>query len=238
MNPWGYLYYHLYAKFKTMPEITGSLATTPIVIPSLPEKLPVLTVTESQWVDTTQLVIDGVEGGYYHPDMKKNFNARSQKALGDSGETMFGLDRKHGSQLAKYPEWARFWDLVDKAQVGVKWKYNSRGGAMESVFKELAAKIMYKWFQYLAGKYILISSMDEIANDKRLLFHFSYASWNGEGWFERYAKALNAAIAQFPGNKEAIYKQAIKARTESTNSVIRQQGANMLLLFKKYKITG
>ena len=27
-----------------------------------------------------------------------------------------------------------------------------------------------------------------------LLFHFSYASWNGEGWFKRFATSLNSAI--------------------------------------------
>ena len=217
-------------------ELVGSLASKAIEIPPMPASVPVLTVTESQWIDTTQLVIDGVEGGDYHPSMKANFNARSQKALGDSGETLFGLDRKHGAQLSKYPEWKQFWDLVDQNRGS--WKYNSRGGDKEQELKTLAAKIMYKWFQYLAGRHILISSMDEIANDRRLLFHFSYASWNGEGWFKKYAAALNNAIKAHEGNKEAIYKMAIKARTESSNAVIRQQGANMLALFKKYNITG
>jgi len=227
-------------KLPNMPEITGSLAQPPVNIPALPEKLPVLTVTEEQWVDTTQLVIDGVEGGYYHPSMKSGFNARSQKALGDSGETLFGVDRKHGAQLAKYPEWKQFWDLADKAKKErpYEWKYNMRGGFYEKQLKTLAAKLMYKWFQYLAGKYILISSMDEIANDKRLLFHFSYSAWNGERWFKVFAIALNTAIQKYDGNKEKIYQEAVKARTQSSNKVIAQQGANMLSLFKKYGITG
>lgn len=220
-------------------EIVGSLGEKAIEIPPMPAVLPVLTVTEDQWVETTQLVIDGVEGGYYHPRMKAGFNAVSQKKLGDSGETMFGLDRKHGAALSKYPEWKQFWDLVDSAQATTgKWKYNSRGGVYEQQLKTLAAKIMYKWFQYLAGKYILISSMDEIANDRRLLFHFSYASWNGEKWFKVFASALNKAIQQFEGNKEAIYNESIKARTKSSNMVIAQQGSNMLKLFKRYGITG
>lgn len=216
--------------------IIGALAVAPVNIPELPAALPVLTVTEAQWIDTTQLVIDGVEGGYYHPRMKANFNARSQKALGDSGETMFGLDRKHGAALAKYPEWKQFWEIVD--QNSATWKYQSRGGAVEGQLKVLAAKIMYKWFQYLAGKYILISSMDEIANDRRLLFHFSYASWNGEKWFRLFASALNKAIQRFEGDKEAVYNEAIRARTKSANMVIAQQGSNMIRLFNKYGITG
>lgn len=220
-------------------KIVGSLNSEPISIPTIPDNLPILSLSEKQFVSMTNIVIDNFEGGYYHPNMKRGFNTRSQKMLGDSGETLFGLDRKHGSQLAKYPEWKEFWNIVDKDKVNNKhlWRYNYRAGKLELILKELAAKIMYKWFNYLAGKYILISSMDEIANDDRLIIHFSYASWNGEGWFKRYATALNNAIQKYEGNKDLIFKEAIKARTESSNAVIRQQGANMMALFKKLKFT-
>lgn len=238
-----------------MPEIIGQLAEPVQIIPALPEKLPVLTVTEQQWVDTTQLVIDGVEGGYYDRWMKKNFNAESQRKLGDSGETLFGVDRDNGKALAKYPEWGQLWALVDKAKKErpAEWTYNKRGGIYEKQLKELVAKLMYKWFQYLSGKYIAISAMDEIANDKRLLFHLSYGCWNGEGFFQNYSNALNEAIQKFEGNKEAIFNEAFKERlfafkykivngkkvkTSTPNEIIRQQGRNVLQLFKKYKITG
>ncbi len=220
--------------------IIGLLAEEPIVIPALPEKLPVLNVTLEQFAKTTSdVVIPNFEGGYYHPDMKKRFKPSDQKKLGDSGETLFGEDRKHGAQLAKYPEWKKFWDLVDadRAKNPALWKYDYKpGGELGKELRRLASEIMYKWFQYLSGKYILISSMDEIANDERLLIHFSYASWNGEGWFERYAKALNAAIKKYEGDKEMIFKTAIKARTESSNAVIRQQGGHMMGVFKKLKL--
>jgi hypothetical protein len=219
----------------TPGEIVGSLALKPQVIPALPDKLPVLTISQDKFVELTGVVIDNFEGGYYHPDMKKNFKPSDQKKFGDSGETMYGLDRKHGAALAKYDEWNVFWETVDllKAKYPNEWKYNAKNMEGAASLKTYAAKIMFKWFSYLAGKYILISSMDEIANDDRLVIHFSYASWNGEGWFERYAKALNAAIKLYEGNKEAIFTTAIKARTESSNKVIAQQGANMMSLFKK-----
>jgi hypothetical protein len=223
---------------ETFGEIIGSLALEPVAIPAMPDKLPVLNVTLEKFEPMTIVVIDNFEGGYYHPDMKRNFKPSDQKKLGDSGETMFGEDRKHGSQLSKYPEWKEFWGLVDADRVknpGL-WKYQYRGGKLEGQLKKLTAAIMYKWFRYLAGKYILISSMDEIANDNRLMIHFSYASWNGEGWFERYAKALNVAIKQYEGDKEMIFKTAIKARTESSNPVIRQQGNKMMNLFKRMKL--
>jgi len=147
-----------------MSEIPGSLAVTPIAIPAMPVNLPNLSVGLTQFTKNTDIVIDNFEGGYYHPDMKKNFKPSDQKKLGDSGETLFGLDRKHGSQLARYPEWKPFWDAVDKDRKNNPglWRYNYKpGGAVGKEFKRLASAIMYKWFQYLSGKYILISSMDE-----------------------------------------------------------------------------
>lgn len=237
---WGALnkYFKSEPKMSELGNLVGSLGVEPIEIPSLPDKLPKLTVIEKDFVSLTNIVIDNFEGGYYHPSMKQKFNARSQKMLGDSGETMFGLDRKHGSQLSKYPEWQTFWNIIDRDKIENKhlWKYQFRGGRKQLELKELAAKIMYKWFNYLAGKYILISSMDEIANDDRLVIHFSYASWNGENWFQRYSKALNEAVNKYEGNKEEIFKQAIKARTESQNAVIKQQGQKMIELFKKMKL--
>jgi len=94
---------------------------------------------------------------------------------------------------------------------------------------------MYQWFNHLAAKYLFGDSIDKIAADDRLVIHFSYASWNGEGWFQKYAKALNAA----KGTKEQIFQEAIKARTEavnksgSPNKAIRQQGVNMMNLFAR-----
>jgi len=222
-------------------EVIGSLAFDPIEIPALPDKLPVLNVTLEQFGPMTDIVIDNFEGGYYNPNMLKNFNAKDQALLKSSGETMFGLDRMAGAQLAIYPEWKQFWDVVDNdrlTNVG-KWRYNYKGGLIAPKLKRLAAGIMYKWFSYLAGRHILISSMDEIANDQRLIIHFSYACWNGEGWFEKYSKALNDAIKKFPGQKDAIFNESIKARTMAVtklwlpNRAIRQQGQHMMELFRK-----
>ena len=115
-------------------------------------------ISIKQWTAITELVIDHVEGGYYHPSMLKNFNARSQAILAASGETLFGLDRKAGAELAKYPEWPVFWAAVD-ADRKVNpplWKYQYRGGELESKLKQLAAAIMYQWFNYLAKNISLL----------------------------------------------------------------------------------
>jgi len=217
--------------------VIGSLAFDPIEIPALPEKLPVLNVTLEQFGPMTEIVIDNFEGGYYNPNMLKNFKAADQALLKSSGETMFGLDKKAGASLQQYPEWNQFWKIVDEDRAKNIWKYNYKGGGVAAELKRLAAALMYRWFSYLAGKYILISSMDEITNDQRLIIHFSYACWNGESWFKKYSDALNKAISKFSGNKDAIFEEAIKARTQATNKfglpnrAIRQQGEHMLALF-------
>lgn len=207
-------------------------------------------ITPEKFSYLTGIVIDNFEGGYYHPDMLSHFKASDQDVLRASGETMFGLDRKAGAQLAQYSEWKVFWDTVDKARLAnpSEWKYQGRGGKDGPKLKELASQIMFKWFTYLANKYILVGSMDEIANDDRLIIHFSYGCWNGELWFKRYSDAINKAILQYDGNKQAIFNEAIKERTEACkyikvagkwvktifpNRAIRQQGQHMMELFAK-----
>lgn len=192
---------------------------------------------KDKFTDLTGIVIDNFEGGYYHPDMLPSFKPSDQEKLKASGETMFGLDRKAGNQLAKYPEWAIFWHRVDMVERPLK--YNSRGGDAEPELKRLCAAIMFQWYNELAKKYLTPDSLQAIANDDRLTIHLSYACWNGEGWFKRFAQALKDGIANHPNDKDGIYAQAFMARISafnkdgSVNKVIRQQGTNMITLFKK-----
>lgn len=213
----------------------------PIKPVTMPDK-PLLQLSLEKFTSLTTVVIDNFESGYYHPHMMSYMSAADRKVLAASGETMFGLDRKAGAELAKYPEWAEFWSVIDKAGAATKWKHYYLGGEYAPQLKRLASAIMYKWFSYLAGKYILISSMDEIAEDDRLIIHFSYASWNGAGWFQKFSTALNNAVLKYEGNKELIFTEAIKARTQATNKygvpnkTIRNQGIKMMALFKKMKL--
>jgi hypothetical protein len=192
-------------------------------------------LSTERFLSLTDIVIDNFEGGYYHPDMAQKMKPSDQALLAASGETMFGLDRKAGAQLAVYPEWKQFWDMIDKADARNKWKHYGLGGVLNAPLKELAGKIMYQWFNHLAAKYLIGNSIDKISADDRLVIHFSYASWNGPGWFKKFADALNAA----KGTKEQIFQEAIKARTQATNKsglpnkAIRQQGVNMMNLFAK-----
>jgi hypothetical protein len=68
-------------------------------------------------------------------------------------------------------------------------------------------------------------------SDGRLLFHFIYATWNGSGWFQKFAKDINAAVAQGITNTDALLKVAMHSRTKegltkgsAPNSLIAQGG--------------
>jgi len=197
-------------------------------------KPKVMLITPERFAELTGVVIDNFEGGYYHPNMKLKMKPSDAAKMGDSGETMFGLDRKHGSQLAVYDGWKEFWYMIDESRRvdPTAWKHYFLGGQLNKPLKEYTSKIMYQWFSKLAGKYLNEQTIALIDADDRLIIHFSYASWNGEGWFKRFADVLKKAT----GDKEQTFQTAIKARTQSSNKVIAQQGANMMALFKRMNL--
>jgi hypothetical protein len=206
--------------------------------------VPAAILTREKFIEITYgYVIPNFEGGYYHPSMKLHMSVSDQHKMGSSGETMFGLDRQQGGQLAIYPEWNQFWAIIYKAGAATSWKQYYMGGQYQPELKELCAKIMYQWFNHLAAMHLKGDSISKIAGDDRLIIHMSYACWNGEGWFKRYARAINVAA----GTKDEIFNTAIKARTlamnvnklgipTSPNVVIRQQGVKMMALFKTLKL--
>lgn len=190
-------------------------------------------VTSNIFLPLTDLVINTLEGGYYHPDMMKDGRVKYDARYLTSGETMFGIDRKNGIQLAKYPEWKTFWAVIDRAGARSKWKWNYRGGSLEPELRTLAGKLMMPWFSYLYNKYLTKQAQSLVSQDSRLILHFAYASWNGEGWFQRYAKTINNEAAKGITDLDKLTATAIKQRTDSSNSLIRQTGAKIAKLVSK-----
>jgi len=186
-------------------------------------------LNENSFVDTTSKVIDYMEGGYFHPNMFNDgrLATKYKSIMGPSGETMFGIDRKNGISLSVSPYWKPFWKLIDDAGAAKKWKYNYRGGNLEATLRSYAAKIMYPHFTNLFEKYLSQRAQSIVANNIYLTFHFSYAAWNGPGWFQKFAQAFEVYIkGKSEDQIDAV--QVIKVRTDSTNTLIRQQGNNML----------
>jgi hypothetical protein len=183
---------------------------------------------DSKWVNVTKKVIDEFEGGYWNPKC-----GHTTKGMGVSTETMFGLDRKNGN-IESAPEGKEFFRIIDKEKtdLGIKqfcktWKHYYTGGQLEGTLKTLAAKIMKHQYDTNSKNYFTNPELRKRveAND-RLLMHFSYACWNGPGYFQKFAKSLEAGIKSGKSDEELV-KQAISDR-KNTNLYNQDKVASVM----------
>ena len=165
-------------------------------------------------------VIDNFEGGYYHPDMNKS-------DMGKSGETMMGMDRKHGKGFAETSAGREFWKLIDDADARKNWKWNYMGGSLESRLRKLVAQMIQPEFEKLSNRYLNEEARKIVKKNPNLTFHFIYATWNGSGWFQKFANKINQAVDNGITNPKELEKIAIKSRKESGNSIIAKTGEKM-----------
>ena len=156
--------------------------------------------------DSTKLVIDQLEGGYFNPAWHNVGDPR----YATSGETMFGLDRLQGKQEATATG-RQFWSLIDKNKTKEVWKWNYKGGALGDQLKDLAIQIMYPLYTNNAKLYLNDKAKKIIDSDPALLFHFIYATWNGAGWFKKFATDMNTAVNNGVTNLQQV---AINSRTK------------------------
>jgi len=165
---------------------------------------------ESRWNEVTKKVIDNFEGGYWNHYECKNHPWDSMYKK--SGETLFGLDRKAGNIESLGPEGKEFFRLIDdqKEKLGMsdfckKWTYNYRGGEMEQELKDLASKIMFQQYEKNMSNYVKEpETKKRIEGNDGLLLHMSYATWNGPGHFQKFAKKLEDAVKQGKSDEELL----------------------------------
>lgn len=160
--------------------------------------------------DNVGLVIQNLEGGYFHPNMLKDGRVKDSRYK-KSGETMFGIDRANGDKTAS--GWNQFWGLIDNAGAKDKWEWNYMGGDLAPQLKDLAAQIMKPQYDSLSTQHLTPQAKALVDSDPRLLFNFIYATWNGGGWFRYFASKVNAAVAKGITNLDELVKVAIDART-------------------------
>jgi hypothetical protein len=182
---------------------------------------------DSKWDKITKKVIDEFEGGYWNPKC-----GHTTKGMGISTETMFGLDRKNGN-IESTSEGKEFFRIIDneKTKLGAKkfcdtWKHYYRGGNLEGPLKNLAAKIMKYQYDNNSKNYFSPELRKRVEVNDRLLMHFSYASWNGPGYFQKFAKSLEAGIKSGKSDEELV-KQAISDR-KNTNLYNQDKVASVM----------
>jgi hypothetical protein len=173
------------------------------------------------FMDITKKVIENFEGGYWNPFCPSH----PKGGMGRSTETLFGLDRYNGN-IESTSEGKEFFRIIDdeKRAMGAtssgsgsgmrwsnmdrfckKWKWNSRGGDKEQKLKELAASIMKKRFDSHMSSFVKDpKTRQKIMNNDGLLIHMSYATWNGSGFFKKFADKLQQGVKQGMTDKQLI----------------------------------
>ena len=159
----------------------------------------------SVWNSFTDKIIDKFEGGYWNNDTTK---ARSQKCVNhpddpmydNSGETMFGIDRRAGD-WDDNPKGREFFELIDNEKENYEnmeefcqtWRWNYKGGSLQSELKSRAGDLMLTVYENNKDVFTP-EALEEVESNKRLLFHFAYACWNGSGVFQSFAEDINDAV--------------------------------------------
>jgi peptidoglycan hydrolase-like protein with peptidoglycan-binding domain len=182
-----------------------------------------INVDVKDWQGMVNLVIDKLEGGYYHPDMLQDGRIRDGR-YGGSGETMFGLDRKAGNNEAT-PEGREFWAYVDGFNPRSNWTHNymaRENPALANKLRELAGNYIKPYYGKFMNSYLSPESAAIVNNYAPLTFNFIYATWNGEGWFKRFANALNKSVASGNTDPKLLNDLVNELRSGSGNSLISQ----------------
>jgi hypothetical protein len=161
---------------------------------------------DSLWSLFCNKIIDRIEGGYFnsdcgHPSVREEANT----------ETMFGIDRFAGN-WDNTSAGREFFGIIDKEKIerGAKlkngkwkkmekfcgvWKWLYRGGELNSELKNKSCSLMYNVMTTNMSNFTE-KAKSIVQSDKRLLFHFSYACWNGSGNFKRWALEFNKVAEQ------------------------------------------
>jgi hypothetical protein len=167
------------------------------------------------FMDITKKVIEKFEGGYWNPICSKYPNTRHPKKEGaylNSGETMFGLDRVAGS-IEKWSSAGRqFFGLIDKEKERLgeekfcnTWKWNYiPPDPLKSELMNLAAETMKTAYENNVKTFFKGDTKKVVDSSRALLLHFSYATWNGPGFFQRFANTINKGVAEGKSIKSLI----------------------------------
>jgi hypothetical protein len=181
-------------------------------------------ISEKDFQQVTNKVIDKLEGGYYHPQMLKDGRIPYDSRYESSGETMFGIDRLNGGTINTSAAGQQFWAEIDKAGAKSNWKWLYLGGDKNAKLKELAGKAIYPFYVKNSQTYLTPKAQQLVDSDPRLIFHFAYATWNGPGWFKKFAAKINEEADKGITSTDTLSNVAVQTRTDSTSSLIRQGG--------------
>jgi peptidoglycan hydrolase-like protein with peptidoglycan-binding domain/predicted nucleotidyltransferase len=188
--------------------------------------------TPNNFEDVVNIIINNLEGGYYHPNMKEK-NPQKFAQMGNSGETMFGMDRQHGQQETTSAG-QEFWSLIDSQNAKNNWKYNytlEDNLNLKNQLINLIVQIMEPLFYEYSDRFLSDTGKSIVMSDPKLFFNFVYATYNGPKYFQTFAKKLNDKIEQGVTDVEQLKDVALQSRKEAENSLIRSSGDKIEKIF-------
>jgi hypothetical protein len=183
--------------------------------------------------DAVDTITNKLEGGYFHPYMKAA-NQSKFAWMGDSGETMFGMDRKHGRQESNSSAGVEFWKLIDDEDAKSNWKYGyalEDNPTLRDKLLDLVAQIMEPHFLDFSNRYLSDEAKSIIMSDPKLYFNFAYATYQGSGWFQKFAKKFNKKIEDGVTNIDELRDYVLQIRKESGNNIISGSGNKIDKIF-------
>jgi peptidoglycan hydrolase-like protein with peptidoglycan-binding domain len=184
-------------------------------------------------VELCDNIIDNLEGGYANEaHFKKNIDKvedpDTKQALLNSGETMFGIDRKNG------PTMTEFWEIVDensgwaKESVGKeKWKHGYMGGSVEDDLRDKVYEWAIPTFEDFKNNYLDSETKRIVGEDKRITTHLLYGVWNGIVMFKEFANELNDAVSNGITDRDELWEVAINSRRNYSNGLIRKKASEV-----------
>jgi hypothetical protein len=184
------------------------------------------------FLDIAKKVINKLEGGYFNPKWHKGTSL-------DSGETMFGMDRKHGKRYRESAAGKKFWEIIDKNKNEKVWTHYYRGGEFESELTKLAVEQIEPVFYEYKKEYLSDEAEKIVDRSSKLIFHFAYAVWNGPQFFQLFANKINKAVKNGTTDIDELEEIALNSRknfvsskNEMSTVVIQRGGRRMEEIFK------
>ena len=171
----------------------------------------------------TDLIIANFEGGYYHPKMKAYL--KNGDRLGNSGETMYGLDFAAGgseignSQFAQevHAYFAPYVEQIQDNATAFKIYSDKADGKkvapadLGERWRNMAAAIMLDRFKSYFSK-LDPGAQQIILTDPALFTQFWYGAWNGPTAFNKFAEVMNKAYGEGQRDPQTLNRVVQDAR--------------------------
>lgn len=237
------------------PELAKSLLNdvkgkvTPEVLSKYVDQMQIIVTSPEEIKEMVKVIVSYIEGGYYHPKMKEK-NPQKFKLFGSSTETLFGIDRINGG-WEKTSAGKEFFNLLDAENASEKWEYMydlDDNPSLKNKLIDLSAQMIGQKNESNKSRFFTPEARKIVNGDAGLTFNFIYATYNGEGWFQKFAREINEAVDQGTTDPKELLKIAIDTRKQWTSdkphvtTLIRRTGDKVMgalqKFFRDYNDTG